>query len=146
MNPGSSRSAKSLQIARRLIAREAAGNETEPERLAAALQKTCSRVSDNLRDAMGDGGLIALLGRALARVHADHPALKEILRLNEGGIALDSVAASVDAHGVVAGTAAIEALLAALFETLARLIGEDMAERLMDHDPPGSAFGGAHAP
>jgi hypothetical protein len=133
----------SVQIARRLLAREAApGSKGKPEMVGAALQRTLVRVSESLHDSMGEGGRNALLVRALARTEADHPALKNIVGLNEGGIQLDGVVASVDAHGVAAVTAAIEALLAALIDLLARLIGEDMAIRLIDHDAPRSRKGG----
>ena len=113
----------------------------------AALQRTCLRVSDNLRDSMGNDGCNALLVRALARTEANHPALKNICRLNGGDIPLDGVLASVEAHGVAAVTSAVEALLAALVEILGRLIGEDMAIRLIDHDAARSpSSNGAKAP
>jgi hypothetical protein len=132
----------SLQIARRLLALEAAqGNEGEPERVGAALQRTCLRVSETLRDSMGEGGSNALLVRAFLRSEGDHPLLKNIYRLNGGTLHLDGVVASVEAHGVSGVTTAIEALLAALFDILSRLIGEDMTIRLFDHDAPRSQSG-----
>jgi hypothetical protein len=133
-------------MARRLLAREssAAG---EPATVAAALQRALVRLSANLRDAVGDDGRNALLGRALARTESDYPALKDIHTLNHGAIHLDGVVASVEAHGVVPVTAAIEALLAALLDVLGRLIGEDMAMRLLDHDLAGpSPDGGTRTP
>lgn len=139
MNTDASPSPTSLEIARSLLAREAAqGKEAEPESVGAALQRTCSRVSENLRDAMGEDGCNALLVRALARTEANHPALKDVCRLNDGSVHLTGVVASVEAHGVEAVTAAIEALLAAVVDILGRLIGEDMAIRLLDHDAPRS--------
>src|SRR5688572_32082897 len=100
-------------MARRLLAREtsAAG---APALVAAALQRACARVSANLRDSVGDDGRDALLARALARTESDHPALKDVRRLNHGAIHLDNFVASVEAHGVAAVRVAIEALLAAL--------------------------------
>ena len=137
MSRDASPSASSLRIARGLLTRETTGpRESAPETVAAALQRTCLRVSENLRDAMGEGGCSALLARALARAEADHPLLNDVRGLEEGRIQLGGLAARVDAHGVAAVTAAIEGLLAALVEILGRLIGEDMAVRLMDHDPP----------
>lgn len=100
----------------------------------AALERTCLRVSNNLRDSIGNDGCNALLVRALARTEANHPALTDIRSLNEGAIHLDGVLTSVEAHGLAAVTAGIEALLAAVVEILGRLIGEDMATRLIDHD------------
>jgi len=141
MNRDASPSPTSLQIARRLLAREGPGSKDKPEMVGAALQRSCLRVSESLRDSMGEDGRNALLVRALARTEADHPALKNVVRINEGSIHLDGVVASVEAHGVAAVTAAIEALLAALTDLLARLIGEDMAVRLIDPDAPPSRKG-----
>jgi hypothetical protein len=139
---GASPSPASLQIARRLLTREAApGKARDPKVDGAALQRTMSRVFESLRDSMGVDGCNALLVRALARTEADHPALKSITRLNENSIYLDGVVASVELHGVAAVTKAIEALLAALIDALGRLIGEDMAIRLIDPDAPASRSG-----
>jgi hypothetical protein len=137
----------SLRIARQLLASgsEPDGN-AEPAKAGVALQRTCARVSDNLRDAMGEDGSTALLARALARTEPSHPPLKTLSHLNGNGISLDGVAASIDAHGVAATTAAIEALLAALIEVLGRLIGEDMAVRLIEHGLPESRSHGAQGP
>lgn len=135
MNGDALPSSASVQIARRLLAREAPpGRKAEPEAVSAALERTCMRVSANLRDAMGDDGLTALLARALARTERDHPALQSIRRSDNGGIQLDGLAASIETHGERPVTAAIEALLAALIDVLSRLIGEDMAIRLVDVD------------
>ena len=125
-----------------MLAREAApGKERSPKIDGAALQRTMSRVFESLRDSMGVDGCNALLVRALARTEAEHPALKSITRLNENNIHLDGVVASVEAHGVAAVTKAIEALLAVLIDALSRLIGEDMAIRLIDPDALPSRIG-----
>ena len=133
------------ELARRLLARETSG-AGEPAMVAAALQRACLRVSENLRDSVGDDGRNALLARALARTESGHPALKDIRQLNNGVVHLDGIVASVEAHGVVQVTAAIEALLAALVDVLGRLIGEDMAMRLLDHDLPGPSADGGTTP
>ena len=85
---------------------------------------------------MGVDGSTALLARALARTEVDHPVLKTVTHLNGNGISLDGVSASIDAHGVAAVTAGVEALLAALVDVLSRLIGEDMTARLLELDAP----------
>jgi hypothetical protein len=133
-------------MARRLLARETSASD-DPAMVAAALQRALVRVWANLGDSVGDDGRDALLARALARTESDHPALKDICRLNNGAIHLDGAVASVEAHGVAPVTAAIEALLAALLEVLGRLIGEDMAMKLLDHDLPApSPDGGRRTP
>ena len=142
----------SSEVARRILARDtlAAGDGTgsaPPGTANLALQRSCIRVTDALRDSMGDAGCAALLARALARAERAHPALKELHGGGEEGIRLDFIAASADAHGTDTVRAAIEALIAALVDILTRLIGDDMAIRLLDHDghePP--ARGGAREP
>jgi hypothetical protein len=106
----------------------------DPERVGAALQRTCWRISETLRLAMGEDGCTALFARSLSRAEPAHPALKDIRRLNGDGIRLDGVVTGIETHGVAAVTAAIEAWLAALIDVLGRLIGEDIAVQLIDHD------------
>ena len=139
-------SSPSLEIARRLIAHDAAAaGDTESRNVALALQRTCRHVSDRLRDSLGDDGYNALLARALARTEAHHPALTLVRRLDDGGIHLDGIMAAVETNGTAEVNAAVEALLGALMDVLARLIGDDMAIRIMEHDsasrnggPPGA--------
>ena len=101
-----------------------------------ALQRSCTRVTDALRNSMGDAGCAALLTRALARTQGAHPILKDLRSRADEGIRIDSIAASAAAHGIDKVTAAIEALFAALVDILIRLIGDDMTIRLLDHDGP----------
>jgi hypothetical protein len=104
-------------------------------------------VTGALRDSLGEAGCTALLARALTRTEADHPALRDIRRLDGGAIHLDRVAAGIETHGAPAVTAGAEALLATILDILIQLIGADMAIRLIDQDgrQPGSS-GGAGTP
>ena len=146
MSTDASPSSPSLEIARRLIARDSAhAGNAESRTVAVALQRTCRHVCDTLRDSLGDDGCNALLARALARTEAHHPALMLVRRLDNTGIHLDGVIAAVEARGAVEVNVAVEALLGALMDVLGRLIGDDMATRIMDYDmgsrnggPPGS--------
>jgi hypothetical protein len=135
-------SVNSLEIARRLLAREAPpSNGGDPKAAAVALERAYARVAERLRDSMGEEGHNALLARALAHTEASHPVLKSIHRRSANGIQLDGVAASVEINGVPAVTGSIEALLAAVLDILGRLIGEDMAVRIIDQNDgklPGS--------
>ena len=108
------------------------------------LRKTCARVSGTLRNSLGADGCNALLVRALTRIEAQHPLIKDLRRNSDGGISFDVLVTSVDVHGVAAVSAAIEALLAALIDILVRLIGEDMTVRLTAAEvaPLSSANGG----
>ena len=140
-----SASAAAVEIARRVLARDAVTRGVHnAETQGAALQRACSHVSENLRDAMGDAGWTALLSRALVQAEGDHPALKSLRRVGEGCFHLDGVVESVEIHGIAAVTTAVEALLAALVDVLTRLIGEDMAVKLIDREAVGKQkLGGA---
>src|SRR5687768_4972358 len=109
-------SVSSLDIARRLLAHEAASSNGsgDPRAAAVALERACARVSERLRDSMGDEGYSVLLARAIAHTEASHPVLKGIHRRTPNGIQLDGVVASVEINGVPAVTGSLEALLAAV--------------------------------
>ena len=144
---GEAEASASLRIARRVIEREAIAGNTDPAIVAPALQRICARTCTNLRDAMGDSGCEALVARARARAERPHPALEDLCRRRNGDLQVEDVLAIIAAHSVDAVTAAIEAFLAALIDILSRLIGEDMAIRLIDQDVPRSRpSGGAQAP
>jgi hypothetical protein len=101
----------------------------------AEIERRWSRVCKSLRDAMGEVGLSALLERAVARTKADHPA-SAYLQAQDGARQRSGIMDAVDAHGLDAVESAVTAVIAALVEILARLIGEDMAIRITD---PGTA-------
>lgn len=118
--------------------RTEAQSPEEQRRAAEALQLLCTRVTDNLRDTMGVEGSTALVARAIARTEGAHPCLALIERRDGREIHLDGVAAALETHGHAAVDAAITALLTTLVEILGRLIGEDMAMRIID---PGASRG-----
>jgi len=104
--------------------------------MSVALQLTCVRLCENLRDAMGYDGCSALLDRTVASLEAAHPSLTVVRQVRPEGVCLDGVTAAVDAHGLEDVNAAVEALIGAIIALLTRLIGEDMALRLIDVEPP----------
>ena len=147
-----SRSLESSEVARRFLTRDAlapgpGAERVTPETANLALQRSCIRLTDALRNSMGDAGCAALLARALARTERAHPVLKDLHGRAGEGIRLDNIAASSDVHGIEDVTAAIEALIGAVVDILTRLVGGDMAIRLLDHDAPQPrARGGAREP
>lgn len=96
------------------------------------LEFRCREVTKNLRDAMGPDGCSALLTRALAQCEPQHPVLKHMRGPDEREIQLEGVSAAIAQHGVAVVEAAVEAVETALVDILGRLIGEDMALRLID--------------
>jgi hypothetical protein len=139
---------KSSEIARRILDGDArAVGDGTPEAVARGLEQACTRVTDVLRESMGDAGCAALLARAFARTEGAYPPLKDLRQPGDDGIRLADIAASADTHGVEAVTAAIEALIAAVMEILTRLIGDDMTLQLFDYDgPEPPTASGARAP
>jgi hypothetical protein len=128
------RSASARDIARQLLERETPG----PADGAAldAMLSAYTRLSDNLRRAVGEDGYTALLARALSRTEDDQPVLKAVRRVDAGRMRMD-LAAGVDAHGVTAVGAGLEALFTAIVEILSDLIGADMVRSLLEyHEPP----------
>ncbi len=106
--------------------------KADPRVVAQTLQGALRRVTDNLRDTIGVDGCSALLERGLLRTETQHPALTLLRRPNGRELHLDGVAAAVEIHGLAAVEKAITALMGALIEILGRLIGEDMAIRIID--------------
>ena len=127
----------SRDMARQLLAREIRGAD-QPDVVAAAIQRLCTRVSDNLRHSVGDDGYNALVARVLRRTEPEHPVLTDIRRVADSGIYLDRVSSGVESHGVAAVQAAVETLMTTLIDVLAGLIGADMVLNLLDHDDPSS--------
>lgn len=121
------------ELARRLVARHAADGD-DPEAIGAALQRACTRMSENLRDVVGDDGYSALLARVLAATVPDHPPLREMCRPGDSTIHLNGMIARVDSYGAPATGAAIEAMFATLVDALSTLIGPDMVLNLLDSD------------
>ncbi|MEO7084129.1 MAG: hypothetical protein ABI442_20660 [Gemmatimonadaceae bacterium] len=140
-------SRETVEIARRVLARDAPRDEhPTAEATAAGLQRACVHVVERLDDSLGEDGSTALIARALTKTQAVNPALRSIRQLKGARVAFDGVFAAVELHGVATVRVAIEAFLAALVEILIRLIGEDMASRLIDPPIPLTPTNGTVAP
>lgn len=124
----SSISADARDVARRLWARAASDAEA-PDEIAVAAIRVYSQLNNGLGRWIGVGGYRALLDRAFLLVRGQHPAL-DAISLVEGDEA--RTAAAVRAHGAGEVVAALVALLATLVELLGRIIGTEMAVRLVE--------------
>ena len=102
----------------------------------ASVEFRCRQITANLREALGPDGCSALLSRALAECEPRHPVLKQLRGPDEREVQLGNVSAAIAAHGVVPVAVAVDALTASLTGILARIIGEDMALRLIGLDAP----------
>lgn len=102
------------------------------EGVARAAAEACGHVYDALSRWVGRDGCHALFTRALAQGRADHPALDHIRLQARAEPYVEGIAETITAHGDVVGAQALEAMLARLVELLGRLIGDDMAMKLIE--------------
>ena len=123
------------ELTRHLVARAAAqGNATGS--VATAAHRACERAHRDLSRWIGINGADALFTRAVAEARAEHPFLTD-LRVasrsqSESESSLDGVDALIEVHGATAVAAGLETVLAMTLELLGRLIGDDMATRLLE--------------
>jgi hypothetical protein len=122
------RSAAATEVARRLWQR-AVGDSTTPEDVAVAATQMCTELRVDLTRWVGAMGYRALVDRALVLARAEHPALGS---LSCHGGDEPVITAAVRAHSADEVAAGMVALVAALVELLGRILGEEMAARLVD--------------
>jgi hypothetical protein len=118
-------------IAHRLIASSRShgdGGDSSARAAAAA----CDRLYRELSRWVGRDGCHALFFRALAQARIDHPALGKIQLRARAEPYIDGVAGTIIAQGDPATAQALEAMLVSLVELLGRLIGDDMAMKLIE--------------
>jgi hypothetical protein len=102
-------------------------------------------VSANLSRWFGTDGTDALFARALVRAQADHPALANVRYARQSAGCLEGLADSAHIHGTEAAADGVAAILTALIELLGRLIGQDIAMRLVEQSVPAGAPDDARA-
>ena len=130
----------SRQIARRLINRrrsEQAGGDTAARAAAAA----CDDLYRELSRWVGPDGCHALFTRALAQARTEYPALGQIQLRARAEPYIDGVAATIMAQGDAATADALESMLVRVVELLGRLIGDDMAMKLIEQSLAASERG-----
>jgi hypothetical protein len=128
-------SAVASEVARQLWAREGL-DAGAPEEMAAAAELGCARLRAGLIRWIGSDGYRALVDRALEQVRAGHPALAG-LQCQAGDV--QGVAAIVGVYGAAEVREGILALVALLIDLLSRVIGEEIAVRLVEQAWAGSA-------
>jgi hypothetical protein len=126
------------RVALRLLARggapgAAASEGSDP---VAATDETFRRLGGELTRWFGPFGYHALVSRALAEAKKDHPALDDVRVHSAQEPTLEGLAESIARHGSDAVTEGIIAMLMAFIDLLCRLIGEDMAFKLLDQPVP----------
>jgi hypothetical protein len=121
-------SAVAAEAARQFWAHEGLVAAT-PAEMAAAAEPGFARLRAVLTRWIGSEGYRALVDRALAQARAEHPA---VAGLQCQGGDVGGVAAAVGARSAAEVREGIVALVARLVDLLSRLIGEEMATRLLE--------------
>lgn len=133
---GGSRGLSAREIARRLV--ESRGPELVGARSAAG---ACDQLYRELSRWVGADGCHALFTRALAQATTDFPALGRIQLRARSEPYLEGVSEAIKAHGDDKTAEALQALLVRLVDLLGRLIGDDMATKLIDRSVTASTRG-----
>jgi hypothetical protein len=111
----------------------AGGQSTsDPAGEVAAAERVCAEVQDGLSRWFGPYGSHALVSRALARAQTDHASLASVTISSTPPSRLVGIVQSGDPHGATATLEGIAAVLAALADLIAKLIGYDLANSLLD--------------
>lgn len=130
------------RIARRLIStrRPDRREDDTPARTTAAASDHLYR---ELSRWLGRDGCHALFARALAQATTDYPILEQIQLRARAQPYIDGVAETIMAHGDAATAEGLEWMLVLLVELLGRLIGDDMATKLIEQSVGIAERGGA---
>jgi hypothetical protein len=118
---------------------ERKGGETAARAAAAA----CDNLYRELSRWVGSDGCHALFTRALAETRTEYPPLTQIQLRARSEPYIDGVAETIMAHGDPATAEALESMLVRLVELLGRLIGDDMAVKLIERSLASSERGDA---
>ncbi len=118
------------EVVARLLGRESEATSTQNAALAAA--DALQRISTNLSRFIGNDGCYALFTRARAQAEAAHPSLANIRIMPQPNLSLHGVSESIEASGAAPVAAGLESTLIGVVELLVRLIGEELAMKLVD--------------
>lgn len=125
-------------VADRILGRALAGVEMPTAADAAsAAERAFAGVSGSLVRWIGPDGSQALFMRALGLAQAQRPALKAIPPPARSALVLEPLAATVDPQDTHAVMDAAAMILTTLIELLGRLVGIDLAIRLVLERSPG---------
>ena len=127
-------------MARRLI-KSHRSERTEGQTAARAAATAGDQLYRELSRWVGPDGCHALFTRALAQARAEYPALGQIQLHARSDPYIDGVAETIMAHGDPATAVGLEAMLVHLIELLGRLIGDDMATKLIERSVAASERG-----
>lgn len=131
-------------MARRLVHRSGADGGVG-RTVAHAAVDACNQLYQDLSRWVGRDGCHGLFARALAEARTDHQLLEEIQLHPRSEPYVEGVTETIDSYGAAQTAEAIESMLTRLIELLGRLIGDDIAMKLIEESLPESARDGARS-
>jgi hypothetical protein len=134
------------ELARELLAREPAGHPPSAAAAAEAAERTLQRLADSLGRWLGPDGSQALLTRALSLAQTRNDALKAVPPPARSALFLDALAARAEPHDAQSVADGAMTILVTLIDLLTRLIGHDLAVRLVAESTPHEIGEGAFPP
>ncbi len=132
-------------LARELLAHELTG-VTTPAAAGVAAERVFQRLSDNLVQWVGTDGSQALFARARALAQTRNEALRAVPPPARSALFLDGLAANAQPHDVAHVVEGAVTLLTALIELLTRLVGDDLALKLLTDGGSSRSLNRAPAP
>jgi len=114
-----------VEVAQSIVEHES-GWESDPAASAAAAEGACRRLSDDLVDMLGSGGLSALFTRALNLARREHPALAEVGVSGESAAIYTNLTRSLTRSTDEEASAAATGVLAHVIGLLVMLLGEEL--------------------
>ena len=118
--------------AQRLLARASESGDGEAPDPVTTADRVYRAMGSTLTRWFGPFGYHALLVRALAETRRAHPALRAVSIKGPTDPRLEGIAHAAAAYGSTATVTALTDVVASVVELLGRLIGEDMAAKLID--------------
>ena len=135
------------ELARQILARDLAATDTPtPVNVAAAAERAFHRLANGLAIWIGPEGSQALFTRALALAQAQDRALKAVPPPARSALFLDALAANAEPHDGASVLDGVVLIMTTLIELLTRLVGEDLAVRLVADAASGHASDGVRPP
>jgi hypothetical protein len=119
-------------LAHRLIEKGRSG-QLAGETAARAAADACGHLYRELARWVGSDGCHALFSRALALAQKEHAPLDEIQLRARTVPYVEGVEETIRAHGDAETAEALESMLVRVVELLGRLIGDDMAAKLLEN-------------
>ena len=135
------------ELARQILARDLEGVDAPtPINVAAAAERAFHRVSNRLTHWVGPDGTQALFARALALAQARDHSLKAVQPPARSALFLDTLAENAEPGDGAAVLNGVSLIMTTLIELLTRLVGEDLAVRLVAEAATGQSPDGVKWP